>query len=51
VIRDQNEFGSIIGPIERGIDELIEKAENPVIKNMAAKMKNHICFIKEQTPY
>jgi len=51
LIIDRNEFGSINGPIERGIDSFLEKSENPEILKRARQMKVLHEEIKKQTPY
>lgn len=51
MIRDKNEFGSINGPIERGIDSLLEQCENPQVLERAKKMKALHEEIKKQDPY
>lgn len=51
MIIDRNEFGSIIGPIERGIQDLIDRSENPQILQRAKNMKSTLEAIKKQTPF
>lgn len=51
MIIDRNEFGSINGPIERGIDSLLEQSGNPEILKRAKQMKTLHEEIKKQTPY
>ncbi|MFA6097111.1 MAG: hypothetical protein WC788_05790 [Candidatus Paceibacterota bacterium] len=51
MIIDRNEFGSINGPIERGIDSLLGESQNPEILERAKKMKVLHEEIKKQTPY
>lgn len=45
---DRSTFGSINGPIEKGIDSLIEKSDNPTTVDLARAMKVLHELIKKQ---